>query len=247
MSGNANLPHRDVDGSQDNCHGSSEDETLIQALDSSVPEWFWKTSARASGAASRSVPDALGATRPAIEATSSTAKRERDDDERGSSTRFEEDEPDDVAETLGIVYERPTSNKPLEPRQATCPQVGSGRRPVGSAPQAQGTPAQALPPPQVPASAARRQPLRVPAASGDGEDAGNRCDEDGVDDELATLRKTLLMEQIRAAREQARAYQAVASAAQAVRDSVTRAVKSRVHTEKIKRRKLALQIKKMSE
>lgn len=237
----------DVDGSQDNCHGSSEDETLIQALDSSVPEWFWKTSARASGAPSRSVPDALGTAQPTIKATSTTVKREHDDDERGSATRFEGDETDDVAETLGIVYERPSSDKSLEPRQATCPQVSSGRQPLGSVQQAQGAAAQALPPPQVPVSPARHQPRRVPEASGDGEGAGNRCDEDGVDDELATLRKTLLMEQIRAAREQARAYQAVASAAQAVRDSVARAVKSRVQTEKIKRRKLALQIKKMSE
>lgn len=239
----------DIDGSQDNCHGSSEDETLIQAMDSSVPEWFWKTSARASGAASRSVPDALRAVHPTIEAPSTAAKREHDDDEHGPATRFEGDEPNDVAETLGIVYERPTSNSSLEqPRQATCPQVSSGRRPLGSTRQAQGgTPAQALPPPQVPASPARRQLRSSPETSGDGEDAGNRCDEDSVYDELATLRKTLLMEQIRAAREQARAYQAVASAAQAVRDSVSRAARSRVHTEKIKRRKLALQIKKMSE
>ncbi|KAL1416303.1 hypothetical protein MTO96_006332 [Rhipicephalus appendiculatus] len=252
----------DVDGSQDNCLGSSEDETLIQSLDSSVPEWFWKTSARASGAASASA--ALCAIRPSANGTMATAvsmKREHsDDDEHPSSAEcvaaeFEgDDDHDDVAEALGIVYERPTaaaaaaSGKQPVPRQATCSQVGSGRRPAVAPQQRQTLPPPPPPPPQLPANSARRQTSGPNAETGgDGEDAGNRCDEGAGDDELAALRKTLLVEQIRAAREQARAFQAVASAAQAVRDCVARAAKSRVHTEKVKRRKLTLQMKKLAE
>ncbi|XP_037517197.1 uncharacterized protein LOC119394050 [Rhipicephalus sanguineus] len=251
----------DVDGSQDNCLGSSEDETLIQSLDSSVPEWFWKTSARASGAASASA--ALCAIRPsangAMAATVSMKREHSDDDEHPPSAEcvtaeFEgDDEHDDVAEALGIVYERPTaaaaaSGKQPVPRQATCSQMGAGRRPAVTPQQRQTLPPPPPPPPQLPANPPRRQPSGPNAETGgDGEDTGNRCEENAGDDELATLRKTLLVEQIRAAREQARAFQAVASAAQAVRDCVARAAKSRVHTEKVKRRKLALQMKKMAE
>lgn len=246
----------DVDGSQDNCIGFSEDETLIQSLDSSVPEWFWKTSARASGAAPASA--ALSAIRPSA---NGPMKRERsdDDEEHPSSVEcvtaeFEGDDEDgDVAEALGIVYERPTtaaatSSKQLLSRQAACSQMGAGRRPAVPPQQRQTLPPPPSTPAQLPANPTTRQP-RVPSAEtgGDGEDTDNHCDENAGDDELATLRKTLLLEQIRAAREQARAFQAVACAAQAVRDCVARAAKSRMHTEKVKRRKLTLQMKKMAE
>lgn len=250
----------DVDGSQDNGLGSSEDETLIQSLDSSVPEWFWKTSARASSAASASA--ALCTIRPSADGSVAAAvpvKREHsDDDEHPLSAEcvtaeFEMDnDHDEVAETLGIVYERPTaaaaSSKQLVPRQATCSQMGPGRRPVVTPQQRQTLPPPPPPPPQLPASPTRRQPRDPnPETGGDGEGSGNHCNENAGDDDLTTLRKTLLMEQIRAAREQARAFQAVASAAQAVKDCVARAAKSHVHTEKVKRRKLGLQIKKMAE
>lgn len=250
----------DVDGSQDNGLGSSEDETLIQSLDSSVPEWFWKTSARASGAASASA--ALCAIRPstngAMAPTVSMKREHSDDDEHPSSAEcltaeFEgDDDHDDVAEALGIVYERPAaaaaSGKQPVPRQATCSQMGASRRPAVAPQQRQALPPIPPPPPQLPANSTRHQPSGPSAETGgDGEDAGSRCDEKAGEDELAQLRKTLLVEQIRAAREQARAFQAVASAAQAVRDCVARAAKSRVHTEKVKRRKLMLQMKKMAE
>ncbi|KAH6923120.1 hypothetical protein HPB50_022978 [Hyalomma asiaticum] len=250
------LQEGDVDGSQDNCIGFSEDETLIQSLDSSVPEWFWKTSARASGAAPASA--ALSAIRPSA---NGPMKRERsdDDEEHPSSVEcvtaeFEGDDEDgDVAEALGIVYERPsaaaaTSSKQLLSRQAACSQMGAGRRPAVPPQQRQTLPPPPSTPAQLPANPTTHQP-RIPSAEtgGDGEDTDNHCDENAGDDELATLRKTLLLEQIRAAREQARAFQAVACAAQAVRDCVARAAKSRMHTEKVKRRKLTLQMKKMAE
>lgn len=241
----------DVDGSQDNGLGSSEDETLIQSLDSTVPDWFWKTSARASGAPSTSPVAAavatLGAIQSGIDAVNNSVKQEPDDSKRAVSQLEESDEEgDDVAETLGIVYESAASNKQLVPREVTCTQVGPGRKPIETPQRRESQVVQALPPPQPPA-AARHHSRGAPETSGDGEDAGNRCDEGGGDDDLANLRKTLLMEQIRAAREQAKAFQAVTSAAQAVRDSVVRVAKSRAHTEKVKRRKLTLQLKKITE
>ncbi|XP_077563099.1 uncharacterized protein LOC144178842 [Haemaphysalis longicornis] len=239
----------DVDGSQDNGLGSSEDETLIQSLDSTVPDWFWKTSARASGTAGASpvaaAVAALGAIRSGIDAINNSVKQEPDDSKRAANQLDESDEEgDDVAETLGIVYESVASNKQLVPREATCTQVGPGRKPIETPQRRESPVVQALPPPQAPA---RHHPRGAPETSGDGEDAGNRCDEGGADDDLTNLRKTLLMEQIKAAREQAKAFQAVTSAAQAVRDSVVRVAKSRAHTEKVKRRKLTLQLKKIAD
>lgn len=241
----------DVDGSQDNGLGSSEDETLIQSLDSTVPDWFWKTSARASGTSAASpvtaAVAALGAIQSGIDAISNSGKQEPDDSKHVVNQLEDSDEEgDDVAETLGIVYESAVSNKQLVPREVACTQVGPGRKPIETPQRRESAVVQALPPPQ-PSAAARRHPRGAPETSGDGEDAGNRCDESGGDDDLTNLRKTLLMEQIRAAREQAKAFQAVTSAAQAVRDSVVRVAKSRAHTEKVKRRKLTLQLKKITE